>query len=193
MSIAIKEHSDTTRADVESMNAPLPNIEIRFTPVYAWMMIGFGVIFFLLGLFIALLAHHRNLGFGLVLCLISIPAVIGANYWRKHLHVVAQMNPQQLVLRRDGPIGWDNIAVIENKVLHSFNHGARHRSEFVCLKLKTKPVPKDRWHGFFLKAKSAIIGYDVILSANDMSCTADWFIAECRKRMAAASGSSTAH
>ena len=98
------------------------------------------------------------------------------------------MNPRQLVLRRDGAIDWDNIAAIESKVIHAFNHGARHQSEFVCIKLKARPAPKDRWHAFFLKAKSAIIGYDVIVSANDISCTADWFIAECRKRMAASSG-----
>jgi hypothetical protein len=186
MSIAIQENSETTRAGADSTNA-LPDIEIRFTPVYAWIAIGFGVIVFLLGLFIALLTHHRNLGFGLVLCLISAAAVIGGNYWRKHLHVVAQMNPRQLVLRRDGPIEWDNIAAIEKKALHSFNHGVRHRSEFVCIKLKNKPAPKNAWDVFFLKAKSAILGYDVIVSANDMACTAESFIAECRKRMATAS------
>jgi hypothetical protein len=186
MSIAIQEHSETARAGVDCTNAQLPDIEIRFTPVYAWILIGFGVIVFVLGLFIALLTHHRNLGFGLVLCLISVAAVIGGNYWRKHLHVVAKMNPQQLVLRRDGPIDWDNIAAIENKAIHSFNHGVRHRAEFVCIRLKNKPAPKNAWDGFFLKAKSAILGYDVIVSGNDMACTAEWFVGECRKRMAVA-------
>jgi hypothetical protein len=69
--------------------------------------------------------------------------------------------------------------------------GARTRSEFVCIKLKNKPAPKSRMEGFFLKAKRANVGYDVIVPANDMACTADWFIVECRKRMAAASVSST--
>jgi hypothetical protein len=192
MSMAVQEHSETTQTGADSTPAPLPDIEIRFTAVYAWMTIGFGVIAFLLGLFIALLGHHRSVGFGFVICLISVPAVIGANYWRKHLHIVAQMTSRQLLLRRDGPIDWDNIAEIESKAIHSFNHGVRHRSEFVCIKLKNRPAPKDRWHDFFLKAKRAIIGYDVIVSANEMACTADWFTAECRKRMAATTLSSTA-
>jgi hypothetical protein len=187
MGIAVQEHLKTPPAGADSIVTPPPDIEIRFTPVYAWMTIGFGVIVFLLGLFIALLTHHRNLGFGLGLCLISVAAVIGANYWRKHLHVVAQMNLRQLVLRRGGPIDWDNIAAIENKEIRSFYHGARTRSEWICIKLKNKPTPKDRWHEFFLKAKSAITGYDIIVAANEMSCTADWFVAECRKRTAAAS------
>ena len=192
MSMAVEEHSETTQAGADCIHAP-PNLEIRFTPVYAWMTIGFGVIFFLLGFFIALLGHHRNLGFGFVICLISVPAVIGANYWRKHLHIVAQMTPGQLVLRRDGSIDWDNIAAIENKEIRSSYHGARGRSEFVCIRLKNKPAPKNRWDSFFLKAKHAITGYDVIVPANDMSCTADWFIAECRKRMAAMNVSGSAH
>jgi hypothetical protein len=187
MSIAIQDHSETARTGVDSTNAPLPDIEIRFTPVIAWLMIGFGVIFFILGLCFVFLGHHRNPGLGLFISVTAVAAAIGGNYWRKHLHVVARMNPRQLVLRRDGPIEWDNIAAIENKVMHSFNHGVRHRSEFVCIKLKQKPTSKSGLEGFFLKAKSAITGYDIIVGASELSCTADWFVAECRKRMAAAS------
>jgi len=190
MSIAIHEHPEMTRKGIDYTNAPLPDINIRFTPVYAWMTIGFGVIVFLFGVFIAMLSHHRNVDFGLVLCLTSVTAVIGGNYWRKHLHVVARMNARQLVLRRDGSIDWGNIAVIENKAIHSFNHGVRHRSEFVCIKLKNRPTPKNAWEGFFLKAKSAILGYDIVVGADELSCTAEWFVAECRKRMAASASSS---
>jgi len=190
MSIAVQDHPAIGQTVVATTDAPLPDIEIRFTPVYAWMTIGFGVICFFLGLFIALLAHH-GVGFGLSMCFISIAAAIGANYWRKHLHVVAQMTPRQLVLRKDGPVDWGNIAAIENKEIHAFNHGVRHRSEFVCIKLKSSPPPKNKWDGFFIKAKRAVIGYDIIVSVNDMACTADWFIDECRKRMAVALASST--
>jgi len=191
MSVALHDESAIAQTVVTTPAAPLPNIEIRFTPVYAWITIGFGAICFCLGLFIALLAHH-DVGFGLSMCFMSVAAAIGANYWRKHLHVVAQMTPRQLVLRRDGPIDWENIAAIENKEIHTSNHGVGHRSEFVCIKLKNSPPPKNKWDGFFIKAKRAIIGYDIIVSANDMACTADWFTAECRKRMAA-SASSTAN
>jgi hypothetical protein len=90
-------------------------------------------------------------------------------------------------------VNWDNIAAIENKEMRSTSHGVRNKSEFVCIKLKNRPAPKNGWDGFFLKAKRAITGYDIIVPANDMSCTADWFIAECRKRMAAGASSCSWH
>jgi hypothetical protein len=187
MSIAVQDHSATAQPSAATTDAPLPDIEIRFTPVYAWLTMGFGVLFFVLGLFFVFWGHHRNPGLGVFISVTAVAAGIGANYWRKHLHIVAQMNSRQLVLRRDGTIDWDNIAAIENKEIRASYHGAPTRSEWICIKLKNKPTPKDRWQGFFLKAKSAITGYDIILGADELSCTADWFIAECRKRMDAAS------
>jgi hypothetical protein len=103
------------------------------------------------------------------------------------------MTSRHLVLRRDGAIDWDNIAAIEHKEIRASYHGAPTRAEFVCIKLKNKPAPKAGLEGFFLKAKRAIIGYDVIVPANEMLCTTHWFIAECRKRMAAAAISGAAH
>jgi len=185
MSAANKDDT-TARAVASAPNAPLPSIEIRFTGVYAWMAVGFGVLCFALGLFLALIHHHRDLRFGLAVCLISLAAAIGGNYWRKHLHVVAQLTPRQLILRRDGALNWNDIASIDNKQIHASYRGAHGQSEWVCIKLKNKPVASTGVQSFFLKAKRAITGYDIIVPANEMSCTADWFITECRKRIAAA-------
>jgi len=171
----------------------LPVIDIRLTAVYAWLMIGFGCLCFLLGLVLAMLHHGRDLRFGLVLSGISLATALGGNYWRKHLHIVAQLTPQQLILRRDGAVNWGEIAAIDHKQIHAFNHGVRHESRFVCIKLKTRPPAKNGMHAFFLKAKQAISGYDIILGESELSCTAEWFIDECRKRMAAAGPASAGH
>jgi hypothetical protein len=132
-----------------------------------------------------MLHHGRDLGFGLSLSGISLATALGGNYWRKHLHIVAQLTPQQLILRRDGAVNWGEIAAIDNKQIQAFNHGVRHEARFVCIKLKNRRPAKNGMDAFFLKAKRAISGYDIILGESELSCTAEWFIDECRKRMAA--------
>jgi hypothetical protein len=173
---------NSTGAKADALNT----VEVRFPATYAWMAIGFGAIFFLLGLLIALVNHHRNLGVGVLLVVLSLAAVVGANYWRKHLHVVAQLTPQQLILRRDGAVNWEEIAAIEKNEIHASYHGARGKSDFVCIKLKTKRAPKGGLQGFLLKAKEAMTGYDIIVPMSEFACGTDWFVAECQKRMATA-------
>jgi hypothetical protein len=161
-----------------------PTIEIRLTAKYAWILIGAGAIFFVLGF----LFGSKNAPLGIFISVAAFAAMIGGNYWRQNLHVVARLTPRQLVLRRDGTIDWTNIAAIDKKVIHSPNHGVRHRSEFVCIKLKTKPKARDGVYGFLDKVKNTVLGgYDIVLGDAELSCTADWFIAECKKRMASQS------
>jgi len=171
-------------------DAALPVIVIRFPATYAWLAIGFGGLFFLLGILFALLQPHRNLAFGAFLSTVSLAAAIGANYWRQHLLVVAQLTPRQLILRRDGTVNWSDIAAIEKKEIHSSYRGTAGTSQFARIRLKSRPAPKGRLHGFLQKAKHAVTGYDIIVPASELSCTADWFVAECHKRMAAASARS---
>ena len=92
----------TAPARAHETGATLPVIDIRLTAIYAWLMIGFGCLVFLLGLVLAILHHGRDLGFGLCLSGISLATALGGNYWLKHLHIVAQLTPRQLILRRDG-------------------------------------------------------------------------------------------
>jgi hypothetical protein len=112
-------------------SAVLPTIEIRFPATYAWIAISFGAIFFLLGFLVA----RRNTGLGLFISALSLAAVIGANYWRHHLHVVARMTPRQLILRRGGTVDWTDIAAIDKKALRASYKGARHQAEYICIKL----------------------------------------------------------
>src|SRR4051794_16097966 len=94
-------------------------IVVRFPATYAWLAMGFATVFFLLGLFIILLNPHRNLRPGLVISAAALAAGIAANNWRHHLHVVARLTPQQLILRRDGAVNWTDIAAIDVKEIHS--------------------------------------------------------------------------
>jgi hypothetical protein len=167
----------------------LPVLEVRFPATYAWGAMAFGCVFFLLGLVFALLNHHRNPGPGLLISTAALVAVIGANYWRGHLHVVVRLTPRQLVLRREGAVDWDAIAHVQANTIDSSYRGTATRSQFVCIKLKSPPAPKGRLDGFLRNAKRAISGYDIIVPGSELSCTADWFVAECRKRMAAAGAS----
>src|SRR6516225_6272475 len=74
----------TAPAGAHEGGAALPVIDIRFSPVCAWLMIGFGCLVFLLGLVLAMLHHGRDLTFGLCLSGISLATAVGGNYWRKH-------------------------------------------------------------------------------------------------------------
>ena len=167
------------------MKNDLPVIEVRFPPAYAWLAIGMSAVFLLLGLVLALL-DRRNLGVGALISTAALAATAGAIYWLGHLHVVARLTPSQLVLRRDGAVNWADVAAIEAVEIRSTYRGTPTTSRFICIRLKNRPAPRGGLQGFMLRAKRGITGYDVIVPGNELSCTADWFLAECHKRMAAA-------
>jgi len=181
-------------------SAGLPNIEIWFSPLYAWLLMGFGGVFFVLGMYVASpLVKVRMVGLGIFICLMSIAAIVGGNYWRHHLPVVVRMTPRQLLLPRCGVVNWTDIVEIEKKTVAVSRHGVRSSSEWVCFKLKNPPVAKsrlgqaypawDRLNQALVKTmKNAILGgYDVVINPQDeLLRDADWFMAECKKRMAAA-------
>jgi hypothetical protein len=176
------------------------DIELRLNPMYAWIVIGAGVAFLLVGLFIlASQSKHRNPGVGVLICVISIAAIIGGNYFRHHLPVMARMTKRQLSLPGTWPrrlvIDWTNIAAIDKKTVMLFRHGVRQEAELVCIKLKNPPAATDplsqaypaykRFNEALQKGVKALVGgYDVIINPLDnFMRTADWFIAECKKRM----------
>jgi hypothetical protein len=160
----------------------LPTIEIRFSPIYAWLLIGFGVIFFLL----AFLVGRQNVGLAIFIAVASLGGVFGGNYWRRHLHVVARMTPRQLILQRGGTVNWTDIVAIERKRL-TIRYRGSHESDYVCIKLAAGRPVRDGLEGWLDKAKTAVLGYDIVVPGSELSCTADWFVEECKKRMAAAS------
>ena len=163
----------------------LPTIEVHFSPVYAWMLIGFGAIFF--GL--ALVLGKKFPPLGIFIALASLAGMIGGNYWRQHLHVVARMTPRHLILRREGSVAWSEIAQLEKKVVHVYYRGS-HQSEFVCIRLNAKRNVREGFSGVLdLIKKKLLRGYDLVVPGSELSCTVDWFVAECQKRMAAATSS----
>jgi len=163
---------------------PLPVLIIRLTPLYSWIVIGTGAVFLLLSLFFAAFGSRpKNLGFDLFLAIVSVAAIIGGNYWRQHLHVVARLTPRQLILRREGAVDWAEITEIEKRTLRLSRRQLQSESEFACIKLKN-PRPSAGLQGTLMRLKSAVTGYDIIVPGNELSCTVDFFVAECKKRMA---------
>jgi hypothetical protein len=135
-----------------------------------------GAIFF----FVGFLPLGQNPALGVFIMLLSIAAIIGGNYWRHHLHVVARLTPRHLILRRGGTVNWEDIATIEKKAIQA----RRETSEFICIKLRNKRPPAPGLEGWMNQLKTKVTGYDLVVPGNELSCTADWFIAECQKRMA---------
>jgi hypothetical protein len=163
----------------------LPTIEVRFSPVYAWMLIGFGAIFF--GLALVLGKSIPLLGISIALA--SLVVMVGGNYWRQHLHVVARMTPRHLILRREGSVAWSEIAQIEKKVVRVYYRGS-HRSEFICIRLNAKRQKREGFSGVLDMIKHKLLGgYDLVVSGSELSCTVDWFVAECQTRIAATTSS----
>lgn len=173
------------------------------SPLYAWLLIGFGAFFVLIGLLFAFgSAKGHNLGLGLFICLASIGAIVGGNYWRQHLPVMVRMTSRELRLPKMWPrqvvVPWSEIAEIEKKTVTGFRHGVRQSAEWVCIKLKN-PLPSNdklsqSWQAY-KKFDDALMngvknnllgGYDLFLNPQDEFLrSADWFISECKKRMEA--------
>jgi hypothetical protein len=177
--------SNASAAARRSAPPLLPVLEIRFTAAYAWILIGSGAIFFLL----AFLVGSKNAGLGVFIAILSVGGIFGGNYWRHHLHVVARMTPRQLVLQRGGTVSWADIAAIEKKTIRLPYKGVSQESAYVCIKLKTPRKAPDKVQDFLDKVKKAALGgYDIVVPDSELSCSADWFIAECKKRMVAVAG-----
>jgi hypothetical protein len=86
-------------------------------------------------------------------------------------------------------VNWSDIAEIEKKTIHLRHKGVPHESVYICIKLKTPRKAPDKLQGFLDKVKKAAFGgYDIVVPESELSCSADWFIAECRKRMLAVAG-----
>ena len=180
-----------------------PDIELRLSPLYPWLLIGFGGVSLLLGILIASpVAKGHNTGLGVFICLASIGAIVGGNYWRNHLPVMVRMTSRELSLPKMWPrrvvVPWTEIAVIEKKTLTGFRHGMRQTSEHVCIKLKN-PLPSNdqlsaswpaykRFNDTLMNGvkNNLLGGYDLFLNPHDEFLRdADWFIAECKKRIEA--------
>jgi len=178
----------------------MQDVELRLSALYAWIVIGTGLTFFLLSLLI-LLSRHRHIGIGILLSLLSIATVIGGNYWRQHMPVMVRMSRRYLSLPGMWPrklvIDWSDIEAIDKKAVKAFVHGVLRESEFVCIKLRKTPASNDplsqawpaykRLNDALQKGVKGLLGgYDVFLNPQqDYMCDTDWFIAECRKRMPA--------
>src|SRR5689334_21360031 len=113
-----------------------PDLIVRFPVGYAWLLMGIGAAFALLGVAIMVtttVPGGRGMGEFIVLC--GIAAVVGGNWWRHHPHEVARLTPRQLVLRREGIVKWEEISAIDKKEFTVRYRGTPTKNEFACIKL----------------------------------------------------------
>jgi len=142
MNSATSNHAAATaQARAAGVISVGPDIELRLSPLYAWLLIGFGGVSLFLGILVASSAAKvHNTGLGILICLASMGAIGGGNYWRKHLPVMVRMTSRELSLPKMWPrrviVPWSEITVIEKKTLTGFRLGVRQVSEHVCIKLK---------------------------------------------------------
>jgi hypothetical protein len=72
-------------------------LEITFTPIPAWFLIIFGVLFLPLGvLFTTPVVHRQNIPLGVGISLAALAAIAGGWYWRNHLRVTLRLTPDEL-------------------------------------------------------------------------------------------------
>ena len=181
----------------------LPDVVLKLSPLYAWGVMSFGAIMFVIGLlFLSPDAQGRNVTAGALISIASAAAVTGGNYWRKHMPVMARMTSHQLHLPGMWPrkivVNWTDIVALEKKTLTVRYRGA-HTKDFIGIKLKNPIPPSDplsqaspfyrRFNEVLTKGlNQAILGrFDLAIDPlSQFGRTPDWFIAECQKRINAA-------
>lgn len=139
-------------------------IEIRLTPTYAWMAMGFGVLFFLLGvLFMIPLMPRHNYLLGLAVMVTSALVFFAGRWWARNLPVCVRIGPQ-------------GLEFVGNKItylLSDISEVGVHRlylgkwRTFFCLRLRPGCAEKYKGHsgGIMQTAVSAIIGeWDIIVT-----------------------------
>lgn len=162
---------------------PSDDIEITFSPLYAWMLIGFGCFFFLLGLFILTpLAAERNVPAAVAICVAAAAGIAGGAYWLKHLPVMLRFTAQEMQFPGSASIRWSEMERVDVQTL---DIDGQHVS-YVCIKLKTKRPADGGLQRLFQAARNAIMGeYDIVLDEQKYARSAKWIAGECERRRGA--------
>jgi hypothetical protein len=147
-------------------SSPLPELELRLSPVCPQALMYLGGFFLFIGvLFFLPLAPERHITLGAVLSVGSLGVIAGAYYLRGHLPLMGRMTQHQLILPRGVVIKWSDIISLH---IVTFN-----RRQIVCFKLKTQ-IRKSKSFGKYDYACSPGVGWNI---------PAKLFIQECEKRM----------
>lgn len=183
--------------------AKLSDVELKLSPFYAWGVMGFAAIMFVIGLlFLSPHAEGRNVTLGASISIASAAAIAGGNHWRKHMPVMARLTSRQLHLPGMWPrkvvVNWTDIIVLEKKTL-TVRYRGTHTTEYVCIKLKNPIPPSDplshaspayrRFNETLIKGFNQAIlgGFDLAIDPlGQFGRTAYWFMTECQKRVDAA-------
>ena len=160
---------------------PADDIEIQFNPLYAWLLVGFGCVFFFLGLFIMTpWAVAGSVAVGLLICLASVCGFAGGLFWLKRLPVILRFTREELQLPGSAPVRWDDVETVDVQTIRIDGHPVN----YACIKLKTKRNADRTMRRMFEAARNAILGdYDVVLDEQKYARPAEWIAAECRRRL----------
>jgi hypothetical protein len=195
--------STPTMAVAKRAGAKLSDVELKLSPFYAWGVMVFAAIMFVIGLLIlSPQAKGRNVTLGALISIASAAAIAGGNYWRTHMPVMARLSSRQLHLPGMWPrkviVNWTDIIALEKKVL-TVRYRGTHTTEFVCIKLRN-PIPASdplslaspayrRFNETLTRGfnQAVLGGFDLAIDPlGQFGRTADWFLAECQKHMDAA-------
>lgn len=157
------------------------DIEITFSPLYAWMLIGFGLFFFLLGLFVMTpWAVGGSVALGVLIALAAAAGMGGGVLWLKHLPVVLRFTSEELQVIGSAPVRWSEIERVDVQKIDMEGHLV----SYVCIELKTRRAVEGNLNRAFQAARSAVLGdYDIVLDEQKYSRPAEWLAAECKRRV----------
>jgi hypothetical protein len=157
------------------------DIEIQFNPLCAWLLVGFGCVFFFLGLFIMTpWAAQGSVAGGLLICLASVCGFVGGVFWLKHLPVILRFTSEELQMPGSAPVRWDDVETVDVRTIRIRGN----QVNYACIKLKTKRNADSTMRRMFHAARDAILGdYDIVLDEQNYSRPAEWIAAECRRRL----------
>ena len=165
-----------------SMSRPFTDdTEITFSPIYAWMLIGFGSFFFLLGLFVLTpWAKGGSLALGILIALVAAGGIAGGVIWLKHLPVVLRLTADELQVSGVTPVRWSEIERVDVQKLEIDGTPVH----YVCIRLTNRRPVEGSLNRLFQAGRNALLGdYDIVLDEQKYSRPADWLAAECRKRL----------
>src|SRR5688572_21241370 len=72
-------------------------IEVKFSPVFAWMLIIFAGSFVLIGIFLMTpFSPRQNILLGIGIVIAAVAGIFGGRYWLRHLPVMLRLGPEGL-------------------------------------------------------------------------------------------------
>jgi hypothetical protein len=158
-------------------------LEITFSPVFAWMLIGFGIIFVILGVgFMTPLSPRQNILLGTGIVIAALSAILGGRVWLRNLPVVMRLKPEGLEIVKQGiTLRWSDIDCVEIKTVYK-------KGNVTYLGIRLKSEAKGRYEIKPHELVAHVVlgpGFDLAFNDQQFSKPGDVLKAEIDKRILA--------